>query len=59
MYFVIHDFYDLSDDGYLYRKGDSYPRKGKRASKKRLSELSSTENKHNTPFIEEVSEDTK
>lgn len=59
MYIVIYDFYDLSDDGYLYRKGDSYPRKGKRVSKKRLSELSSTENKQKRPFIEEISEDTK
>lgn len=57
MYKVIVRFKDLKDNGHLYNEGDTYPRKGKRASKARIAELSSTENKRGVALIAEVDED--
>ena len=58
-YKVIRKFKDLQDDGFFYNVGDVYPRKSKRASKKRIAELSSSENRRGEPLIEEVVEDTE
>lgn len=56
-YKVIKAFQDLQDDEkHVYRAGDAYPRKG-RAAKKRVEELSTTENLRGEPLIEEVKED--
>lgn len=52
-YKVIHQFRDLQDNDHVYKVGDKYPRKG-RATKARLEELSSDENKIGVPLIEEV-----
>lgn len=52
MFVVIREFVDLKDDNYLYRIGDIYPRKGKKATKARCKELSSHENKVGKPLIE-------
>lgn len=53
---VINKFKDLQDNGFFYNVGDTYPRKGKKASKKRIAELSGDENKRGMPLIEEVEE---
>ncbi len=55
-YKVIKFFTDLQDNNHPYNVGDTYPRKGKKATKKRINELASHFNKQNTPLIEEVEE---
>ncbi|KSU63649.1 hypothetical protein AS034_05220 [[Bacillus] enclensis] len=52
-YKVIRAFRDIEDDHRVYRKGDTFPSKGK-VSKERISELSSTENKVGKPLIEQL-----
>ena len=54
MYKVLIAFADLEDGNYIYRAGDTYPRKGFTASDERLAELASSENKQNRPLIEKV-----
>lgn len=36
---------DLEDGGYIYRKGDVYPRKGYKPSKERIEQLTTKNNK--------------
>ncbi len=57
MYLVIKRFKDLKDDGHVYSVGDVYPRTGVKATKKRIAELASDQNRQKTPLIEEVKED--
>jgi hypothetical protein len=54
MYKVIKNFTDLQDDGHPYVVGDTFPRKGKRVSKKRLEELAGSENRQGKPLIVKV-----
>lgn len=54
MYKVIYQFLDLQDENHHYKVGDAYPRNGKRASAKRIAELSGSENKIHRPLIEKV-----
>lgn len=54
MYKVIKYFTDLQDNGYAYNPGDVFPREGMKASKSRLEELSSGNNRQNTPLIKAV-----
>lgn len=56
MYRVIKMFTDLQDKGYRYQVGDTYPRKGLTADKKRIEQLSSAKNRQKTALIEEVAE---
>lgn len=56
-YKVIKSFVDLQDGKYRYNVGDVYPRKGKRATKKRIAELASSENRRGEPMIEEIEEE--
>ena len=56
-YKVIKSFVDLQDDRFRYKEGDTYPRKGKRATKKRIAELASSENRRGEPMIEEIEEE--
>lgn len=56
MYRVIKMFTDLQDKGYRYQVGDTYPRKGLTADKKRIEQLSSAKNRQKTALIEEVVE---
>lgn len=53
MYKVIKAFKDGQDNEYLYEEGDRYPRRGLRPSKKRIKELSTTDNIEGEVFIEE------
>ena len=57
MFKVIKKFKDLNDGNHLYEVGDEYPRAGKKASTKRLAELSGSNNKAGVPLIEEIRED--
>lgn len=50
-------FRDLQDDNYRYAPGDTFPREGKKVSKKRLAELMSPTNKLGKPVIEEIVEE--
>ncbi|WP_197035347.1 hypothetical protein [Rossellomorea vietnamensis] len=52
-YKVIRAFRDIENDHRVYRKGDTFPAKGK-VSKERISELLSTENKVGKPLIEQL-----
>lgn len=52
-FIVKKDFKDLQDQNHVYRKGDYYPRKG-RAKKDRVEELTTDQNAHGVPLIEEI-----
>jgi hypothetical protein len=52
-YKVIRAFRDIENDHRVYRKGDTFPAKGK-VSKERVSELLSSENKVGKPLIEQL-----
>ena len=56
MYKVIIRFKDLQDDNYVYNVGDEFPRKGAKATKKRINELASSANLRKKPLIEKVEE---
>lgn len=51
---VVRRFKELKHEGHIYEVGDNYPVEGKKATKARLEELSSTKNKYQQIFIEEV-----
>lgn len=57
MYKVIELFHDLQDREHCYKPGDIYPRKGIKASKKRIEELAGKNNKRGIPLIKEVPEE--
>lgn len=56
-YRVIVRFTDLKDKDYKYEVGDEYPRKGGRTTKKRIAELSSTENRRGMALIEPIEDE--
>lgn len=51
MYKVVNSFSDLEDGGFVYMAGDSFPRQGKEVTEKRLTELSTTQNKRGIALI--------
>ena len=55
-YKVVRRFKELKHDGHVYEVGDEYPKKGEKATKARLEELSTTKNKYGQIYIEEVKE---
>lgn len=59
MYKTVVAFNDLQDDSYRYEVGDKYPRKGKKASKARIKELSTKENRRGVVLIAEEKEGKK
>lgn len=59
MYKVLTMWEDLQDDNHKYEVGDVYPRKGLKPTKKRISELASTNNRRGIALIEKVDEDAK
>lgn len=54
MYRVIKYFTDLQDNNYPYEVGSAYPREGLSVSRKRLEELSSSNNKQGIALIVKV-----
>lgn len=44
-YKVVFEFLDLEDDEYHYKVGDTFPRKGKKVTQKRIDELAGKSNK--------------
>lgn len=56
-YRVIRYFTDLQDNGRPYNVGDTYPRTGAKAAKKRIAELMSEKNLQGVPLIAEESTD--
>lgn len=56
-YKVIVRFIDLQDNRHEYREGDTFPREGKKVSKKRTAELASDKNRRGIPLIAEVEEE--
>ena len=55
-YQVIKHFTDLQDSNHSYNVGDTFPRNGKEVSRKRLTELSTQNNRQGEPLIERVQE---
>lgn len=55
---VIADFTDLQDENHIYRKGDSFPRKG-RVKKERIEELSTDQNARGEVLIQEVAKENE
>lgn len=55
-YKVVRFFYDLQDADYQYNVGDSFPRKGKTVSDKRIEFLASNKNRLGTPVIVKTEE---
>lgn len=53
-YKVIKLFTDLHDNDYLYKVGDTFPRKGISVTEERIAELAGSDNKQHTPLIEKV-----
>lgn len=53
-YKVIKLFTDLHDNDYLYKAGDTFPRKGISVTEERIAELAGSDNKQHTPLIEKV-----
>lgn len=53
-YTVVSRFKETRHDGHIYEVDDVYPADGKKATKARLEELSTTKNKYKKVFIEEV-----
>lgn len=54
-YKVVRSFKDLKHD-HVYMVGDSYPTEGKKTTKARIKELSTTSNKHGKIYITESGE---
>jgi len=52
MFRVIAEFADLQDDNHVYRVGDKYPHTRRKVARKRIEELSSSNNKIGKPLIE-------
>jgi hypothetical protein len=44
-------FRDLKDNGRIYEKGDTYPRRGLKKDEARIKELSTNANKSGKPLI--------
>ena len=59
MYTVIEYFEDLQDNSFAYNVGDEYPRKGLEATKERIKELATTQNRRKIPLIKKVEEKQK
>ena len=56
-YLVIYKaFKDSEDNGYIYKKGDIYPREGLEPTKKRIKELTSKKNKIGKVLIQKIEE---
>ena len=58
---VIKEFYDLQDGCFRYKMGDTYPRKGYKATDARIAELAGNKNKLGEALIEveQIKEDAK
>ena len=56
MYKVIAYFEDLQDNNYPYNVGDVFPRENKTATKERIKELATTQNRQKKPLIKKVEE---
>lgn len=55
---VLRKFYDRQDpEKTIYKKGDTFPRKGMKVTKERLKELSSTKNRIGKKLIKEVKDE--
>lgn len=54
MYKVIKAFGDIEDNYYMYREGDTYPRKGKEVEEERCKSLASSSNLMGEPLIKKV-----
>jgi hypothetical protein len=55
-YKVIAYFEDLQDNNHPYNVGDVFPRENKIATKERIKELATTQNRRKIPLIKKVEE---
>ena len=58
-YKVVSRFKETKHDSHIYEVGNNYSVEGKKATKARLEELSTTKNKYQQIFIEEAPETPK
>lgn len=58
-YKVIKSFTDMLDRNFLYKEGDTYPRKGLDVLPSRLKELATNANRRGETLIKEVEEEPK
>ncbi|WP_054767318.1 hypothetical protein [Lysinibacillus parviboronicapiens] len=56
-YKVVQRFKEVKHDGHIYKVNDYYPVKGKRATKARIAQLLTTNNKEKQVFIVEVGDE--
>ncbi|MHC5215657.1 hypothetical protein ACYSNR_03250 [Enterococcus sp. LJL128] len=62
MYKVLHTFRDLTDDNYIYKRDESYPREGHEPKAVRIKQLLANDNKgraealKGSPVIEKIEE---
>ncbi|MFJ5768143.1 termination factor Rho [Lysinibacillus sp. NPDC093210] len=56
-YKVVQRFKEVKHDGHIYEVGEQYPVEGKRATRARITELSTAENKYKQIFITETSDE--
>ena len=59
MYKVIEYFEDLQDNRHAYNVGNEYPRNGVEATKERIKELATAQNRRKIPLIKKVEEKSK
>lgn len=50
-YKVVKAFFDLQDNNFAYKVGDTYPREGLDVLPTRIKELASANNRQGTPLI--------
>lgn len=56
-YKVVQRFKEVKHDGHIYKVNDYYPVEGKRATKARIAQLLTTNNKEKQVFIVEVGDE--
>lgn len=54
---VVHRFSERYHNNHIYEIGHDYPAKGKKATKARLKELSTKENKYGKVYIQPSAQD--
>lgn len=59
MYKVIKSFTDLQDNNFLYKEGDTFPRKGFDVLPSRVKELATTANRRGEILIKEIEDEPK
>lgn len=57
MLLCVTEFADMTDNGYVYRPGDAFPRSGVEVNEERVAELMSNTNRLGVPVVIEKAEE--